>query len=80
MNYIWIPGAFTFLLDNVASDLFEIDDFLASFFFIMVCSLFQELRISYIIVVLGINLLKGFDFEFIETESGSLEGLIGTRS
>lgn len=80
MNYVWIPCAFTFLFDNVASDLFEVDYFLASFFFIMVCSLFKELRISYIIVVLEINLLKGFDFEVIETESSSFEGLIGTGS
>jgi hypothetical protein len=80
IKYVWIPGAFTFLFDHIASNFFEVDYFLVSFFFVVVCSFFKELGISYIIVVLGVNLLCCFDSEIIKGESSSFEGLIGTGS
>ena len=60
-EYIGIPGAFTFLLNDIVSDFFEVHNFLTSLFFIMISSLFQELGISYIIIVFEVDLLCGFD-------------------
>lgn len=78
-EYVRIPGAFAFLFDDIISDFFQVDDFLSSFLFIMISSFFQELGISYIIIVLEVDLLCGFDSEIIESKSSSFDGFIGTR-
>jgi len=79
-KYVWIPCTFTFLLDHIVSDSFQVCYFLSSFLLVVICPFFEQYGISYIIVVLGVNLFYWFYSQILKRKPCPSECLIRTRS
>lgn len=79
-EYIGIPGAPSLLLKDLGSYFAQVGQLLPPFFLVVLDSFFEEIGISYIIVVFGVDLLLGFDLEIIEGVTCPFQGLFGTGS